>query len=207
MAASVPEPANPEDLLQQARAGAGSVLGQLLERYRNYLTLLARLELGRQLQPKLDDSDLVQETFLKAHRDFAAFRGSTEAELLAWLRQILAGTLANLLRHYLGTRRRDVRLERRLADELEASSQQLDRGLPAPHSSPSQRAARREQAVLLADALGQLPADYREVIILRYLQGLPLADVAGRLNRTVDSVKKLWTRALVQLRRTLGELR
>jgi RNA polymerase sigma-70 factor (ECF subfamily) len=204
MPTNPPDPADPEDLLRAARAGDGPALGQLLELYRNYLGLLARLQIGRRLQGKVDDSDLVQETFLKAHRDFADFRGGSERELAAWLRQVLAANLATLVRRFLGTQRRDVRLEEDLAGELEASSQALDRGLPAPGSSPSQRALRREQAVLLADALGRLAGDYREVIILRYLEGLPLADVATRMGRSVDSVKKLWTRALVQLRRTLG---
>ena len=78
---------------------------------RNYLTLLARVEVGRRLQGKVDPADLVQETFLEAHRHFAAFRGTTEPELVAWLRQILAGVLANMVRHYFGTQARDVRLE------------------------------------------------------------------------------------------------
>jgi RNA polymerase sigma-70 factor (ECF subfamily) len=206
MPSNPPPGPDPEQLLQLAGGGDGAALGRLLELYRNYLGLLARLQIGRQLQGKVDDSDLVQETFLKAHREFAEFRGSSEAEFAAWLRQILAFNLANMVRHYLGTRRRDVRLERNMVNELEESSLALGRGLPAPGSSPSQRACRREQAVLLADALGQLAPDYREVIILRHLQGLPLADVAGRMGRTLDSVRKLWTRALVQLRRTLGEM-
>jgi RNA polymerase sigma-70 factor (ECF subfamily) len=206
MPGAIPEHADPEELLQRARAGDNAALGALLELYRNYLTLLARLQIGRRLQGKVDDADLVQETFLNAHRDFADFRGTTEGEFMAWLRQILAANLAQLVRRYLGTQRRDVRLERDLAGELDKSSAALGHGLPAPHSSPSQRAARREQAVLLADALGRLPGDYREVIILRYLEGLPLADVAQRMGRSVDSVKKLWTRGLVQLRRTLGDI-
>src|SRR5262249_15792073 len=139
-------------------------------------------------------ADLVQETFLKAYRDFADFRGASEAELVAWLRQILAWTLANLVRHYCGTKGRDIRLERELSAELDQSSQALDGGLVAPQSSPSQQAARREQAVLLADALEQLPETYREVLILRHLEGLPFADVAQRMGRSLDSVKNLWTR-------------
>ena len=205
MIGPAPDPADPEELLARARAGDNAALGALLELYRNYLTLLARLQIGRRLQGKVDDADLVQETFLNAHRDFSAFRGITEGEFMAWLRQILAARLAQLVRRYLGTQQRDVRLERNLAGELDRSSAALGHALPAPHSSPSQRAARREQAVLLADALGRLSGDYREVIILRYLEGLPLADVAQRMGRSVDSVKKLWTRGLVQLRRALGD--
>jgi RNA polymerase sigma-70 factor (ECF subfamily) len=195
---------DPERLLLLARGGSAPALGQLLELYRDYLALLARLQISRRLQSKVDAADLVQETFLQVHEHFARFRGSTEAELVSWLRQILATTLANLVRHYCGTQRRDVRLERDLADELGESSRALDRGLVAKHSSPSQRAARREQAVLLADALARLPADYREVIILRHLEGLKFAEVARRMGSTVDRVKKMWTPALAELRSALG---
>ena len=199
----VAEP-DPEQLLRLAQGGDGHALGQLLERYRHYLALLARLQICRRLQGKVDASDLIQETFLKAHRHFAQFRGRTEAEWVRWLRQILAATVVNLVRRYHGTQRRDVRLERALADELEQSSRILNQGLVAPHSSPSDQAARREQAVLLAEALEQLPADYREVIILRHLEGLSFPDVARRMDRTVPSVEKLWIRALTRLRRSLG---
>jgi RNA polymerase sigma-70 factor, ECF subfamily len=195
---------DPEQLLHLARSGNSAALGRLLERYRNYLALLARLQIGKRLQGKLDPSDLVQETFLEAHRDFAQFRGSSEAEFVNWLRQVLAMNLANLVRHYYGTQRRDVRLERELAVDLDRSSRVLDRGLVAAGSTPSQQAARREQAVLLADALGRLPQDYREVIILRHLEGLTFPEVAQRLGRTVDSVEKLWARGLARLRRSLG---
>jgi RNA polymerase sigma-70 factor (ECF subfamily) len=194
-----------EQLLTLARGGDPVALGQLLELYRGYLSLLARLQIGRRLQGKVDAADLVQDTFLEAHRHFGQFRGSVEAELVSWLRQILAGLLANLVRRYCGTQRRDVRLERDLADELDRSSRALDQSLAAPQSTPSQRAAGREQAVLLANALERLPVDYREVIILRHLEGLSFAETSHRMGRSVDSVKHLWARALAQLRRTLGE--
>jgi RNA polymerase sigma-70 factor (ECF subfamily) len=196
---------DPERFLHLAQAGDAAALGQLLECYRNYLALLARVQLGRRLQSKVDAADLVQDTFLKAHRDFGQFRGHTEAEWVSWLRQILAANLAHLVRRYYGTQRRDVRLERALVVELDHSSQVLAQGLAAPHSSPSHQAARREQAVLLADALGRLPESYREVIILSHLEGLRFPEVARRMGRTVDSVKNLWARALTRLRRSLGE--
>jgi RNA polymerase sigma-70 factor (ECF subfamily) len=196
---------NPEELLASARAGDGQALGELLALYTNYLTLLARVQIGRRLRGKVDDVDLVQETFLEAHRHFEGFRGTTEGELVSWLRQILAANLSNLLRRYFGTRGRDVRLERELADELDQSSQALGQGLAASQSSPSQQAVRREQAVLLADALERLPEAYREVIILSHLEGLRFPEIARRMGRTVDSVKNLWARALGRLRRSLGE--
>lgn len=193
----------PEQLLKDAQTGNGAALGLLLERYRPYLLLLARVQIGRRLQGKVDESDLVQDAYLGAHRDFPQFRGSTEGEFLAWLRQILASLLANLVRHYQGTQRRDVRLERQLTSELDQSSQTLDRGLVAPQSSPSQQASRREQSVMLAEALGRLPADWRELLVLRHLEGLTFPEVATRMGRTIDSVKKLWPRALAGLRRLL----
>jgi len=195
----------PEQLLAQAKAGDSPALGRLLERYRAYLLLLARVQIGRRLQGKVDESDMVQEACLGAHRDFDQFRGTTEPEFLAWLRQILASLLANVVRHYQGTQRRDVRLERQLADDLNRSSQALDRGLAAVQSSPSQQASRREQAVLLAEALSRLPAEWRELLVLRHLEGLTFPEVAQRLGRSVDSVKKLWPRALANLRRLLEQ--
>jgi RNA polymerase sigma-70 factor (ECF subfamily) len=197
--------ADPEALLALARAGDPVALGELLEQHQSYLALLARLQIGRRLQGKVDAADLVQDTFLEAHRNFALFRGTDTAEFVGWLRQILAANLAMVVRRYLGTRRRDVRLERELAVDLDESSRALDRGLMAPSSSPSSRAARREQGVMLATALERLPETYREVIILRHLEGHSFPDVARRMGRSLDSVKNLWARALGQLRRSLGD--
>jgi RNA polymerase sigma-70 factor (ECF subfamily) len=195
---------DPEQLLCFARTGQEQALGRLLELYRNYLRLLARLEIGRRLQGKVDDSDLVQDTFLQAHRHFAQFRGATEAELVSWLRQILADVVGKLVRRFYGTQRRDVRLERQLAAEIDQSSLALVEGLAMRQSSPSQQAARREQSVLLADALQRLPEAYREVIILVHLEGLGFPEVAHRMGRSVGSVKNLWARAVARLRRALG---
>lgn len=198
-----PVEVDPEDLLRKARAD-GAALGALLECYRTYLALLARLHIDRRFQGKADPDDVVQETFLEAHRAFPRFRGLTEAELTGWLRAILAANLADLSRRFLRAQRRDVRLERELAENLDRSSRALGQVLIAPHSTPSQQAARREQDVLLAEALGRLPADYREVLVLHYLEGLNHPEVARRMGRTVDSVKNLWARALGKLRRSLG---
>jgi RNA polymerase sigma-70 factor (ECF subfamily) len=195
---------HPEQWLQEARGGDTAAFGQLLELHRRYLTLLARLQIYQRLQGKADPADLVQETFLEAHRHFAKFRGTTQTEFVCWLRQILAGNLAELVRRYLGTRGRDVRLERAIGEDLDRSSVLLDQGLIAPQSSPSHQAVRREQAVLLADALGELPEHYREVLVLRHLEGLTFPQVAQRMERSVDSVEKLWMRALVQLREIMG---
>ncbi len=196
--------ADPAQLLIDARAGDVATLGTLLESYRRYLTLLARVQIGQRLQRKADPADLVQETFLEAYRQFPNFRGTSEGQLVAWLRQLLAGSLANLLRRYLGTQGRDVRLEQEIEGALDQSSVLLDRGLIAPQSSPSQQAVGREQAVLLADALDQLSDDHREVLVLRHLEGLTFPEVAERMGRSLDSVEKLWMRGLVRLRQLVG---
>jgi RNA polymerase sigma-70 factor (ECF subfamily) len=198
-------PPDPERLMALARGGDGAALGELLELYRRYLGLLARLQIGRRLQGKVEAADVVQETFLDAHRDFARFEGGTEAEFVGWLRRILAANLASVVRRYFGTQRRNLRLERELVVEMDESSRFMDTHLVAPHSSPSQQAARREQAVLLADALAHLPEHYREVIILHHIEGLSLSKVAERMGRTPDSVEKLWARAVLRLRRVLGD--
>ena len=193
----------PNALLAAARAGSEAALGRLLDSCAPYLTILARVQVGRRLRRKVDATDVVQETFLDAHRQFSQFRGTSEGELLAWLRRILAGQIALTLRKYLGTKGRDVNLERELAVQLDRSSQAMDRGVLAPHSTPSQHASKREQSVLLAEALGRLPENYREVIVLRYLEGLDVGEVAARMGKTEDSVQKLWVRALASLRGAL----
>src|SRR5262245_27876461 len=133
------------ELLARARAADTAALGQLLEKYRAYLALMARVQIGRRLQGKAEGADVVQEVFLEAARQFPNFRGDSEPELAAWLRQILAGCLAHLVRHYLGTQARDIRLERELQDDLAQSSHAFGVVLAARESSPSEKASRREQ--------------------------------------------------------------
>lgn len=190
-------------LLTEARGGSESALGRLLESYSGYLNLLSRVQIGRRIQGKVDPADVVQEVFLEAHRQFPQFRGTSEGEFVAWLRRILSGQLALTFRRYLGTKGRDIKLERELDAQLEHSSQVLDRGLVASYSTPSQQVSRREQSLMLAEALNQLPPDYREVIILRHLEALSFGEVSARMGRSEDSVQKLWVRSLANLRRLL----
>lgn len=197
---------SPIDLLRQAKRGDDGARGALLESFRAYLELLARVEIGKRLQAKVDTADVVQETYLEAHRNFGNFRGDSEAEFAAWLRSILAARVSNLVRHYITTQGRDLRREQPLEINVDQSSVLLDRGLWSQQSSPSQAAQRRERGVILADALDRLPRDYREVVILRHLEELTFPQVAERMERTVDSVQKLWVRALASLRRMMEEV-
>lgn len=188
-----------KEMLGRAKNGDDEALTRLVDSYMNYLSLLARMQVGHTLQAKVDPADLVQETVLQVHRDIGHFLGSTEREFSAWLRSIMAHVGANVIRRF-HAGCRDLRLERQLQDDVDRSSQMIGNVIQAPDTSPSQKAVRREQSVLLAQALSRLSADYREVIILHHLEAIPLADVAKKMGRSVGSVRKLWARGLVRLR-------
>jgi RNA polymerase sigma-70 factor (ECF subfamily) len=192
----------PDSLLRRAHAGDTQALGDLLALYRDYLKLLAKLQIDRRLRRKLDASDVVQDALLMAHRHFQQFRGSSENELLAWLRQILATSMAVVVRHYFGTKQRRLHLERELRHELDDASRVLNTRL-VQKNTPSTAAVAREEGVLLANALARLPEHYREVLVLRHLEGLSMAEVAERMGRSIDSVKKVWSRGLIRLRSEL----
>lgn len=197
---------DPESLLQLARQGQGEALGDLLELYRSWLMLVSRLQIDRRLQGKVSASDLVQETFLHAQQAFSGFQGATEQELVEWLRRILASRLAKLVRHFYGTKARDPRLEQQLDDELSRSAQ-IAPSLIDPSISPSGHAERREQVVLVSNALDRLPPVLREVIILHHFQGLSLATISSRMGKSEHAVKKTWMRALAALGRALGGMK
>jgi RNA polymerase sigma-70 factor (ECF subfamily) len=182
----------------------GDKSGPALERYRPYLLLLARLRLDPRLRGKLDASDVVQQTLLEAHQARGQFRGTSEAEEAAWLRQILARNLANAVRDLLRDKR-DVRRERSLEAAVEESSRRLDAWLAAEQSSPSERVERREQGVRLATALAALPADQCEALTRHHLEGWQLEEVARHLGRSREAIAGLIKRGLRQLREKLRE--
>lgn len=195
-----------EELLTSARRGQRECLGQLLELYCNYLKLLARTQIDERLRTRVSPSDVVQETFFEAHRDFGQFRGQTVSEFLAWLRQILIHNLARLVERHVLAEKRDVRREISLDGiraALERSSARLDAVLADQGASPSSDAQRREYAIILADQLAELPPDYREVLTLRHLQGLPFKEVALRMGRSPGAVRMIWLRAIERLRQRL----
>jgi RNA polymerase sigma-70 factor (ECF subfamily) len=167
--------------------------------YRNYLNLIARTQLHAGLRLRVDPSDLIQDVLFAASRRFEQFRGTTEAELLAWLRKILVTRLADLAKHH-QARRRDVRREVSLEQSLDDSTAAAEQALQSSLSTPSGHAMRREQVVVLADALARLPDDYREVLILRHVERLDFPAIAAKMNRAPTAVRKLWTRAIERLR-------
>ncbi len=178
--------------------------GAALERYRSYLHLLARTHLEGRLRGKLDASDIVQQTLLKAHASFHQFRGRGPAELAGWLRTILVRTLAHVVRDF-SRARRDVALERSLEAAVEQSSARLEAWLTADQASPSEQAMHNEQLVRLADALAALPESQRQALVLKHCEGWSLNAIAEHLGRSPAAVASLLRRGLKQLRGQLHE--
>ncbi len=196
---STPDSLSVADLLARARHNGQGELDRLFALCRNYLGIVARAQVESWLQAKVDASDLVQQTLLEAYRDFAHFRGSTEAEWLAWLRRILAHNAANFVRQYRGTEKRQSRREVALGSPAGAFADPADNG-----ESPSQHLLRKERELLVADALAKLSPDHREVIMLRNLQRLSFQEVAERMGRSRPATQMLWMRALQKLQEALG---
>jgi RNA polymerase sigma-70 factor (ECF subfamily) len=187
--------------LAAARAGSKEALGEALEACRGYLLLVANQELDPKLQAKGGASDLVQETFLEAQRDFARFAGESEDELLAWLRQMLVNNLLNFTRRYRGTAKRKV--GREIALQTDSSSTAPTPAPSAAGLSPSGQAMEHEQAHALEQALGRLPDDYRQVILLRYREEHTFEEIGRMMNRSPNAARKLWLRAVERLQQEM----
>jgi RNA polymerase sigma-70 factor (ECF subfamily) len=196
----------PERLLAGARAGAAECLGELLRRYRSYLKLVASLEVDQGLQARFSASDIVQETLFDVYRDFGQFRGRTEPEFRAWLRQILRHNVAQLIEHHVLAGKRNARREvsfKKGGGAMGRSEARLDAILAGRVPTPSADARQREHVAILAEKLESLPYDHRQVLVLRHWEGLPFQQVAARMNRSEGAVRMLWLRALKRLRRLL----
>jgi RNA polymerase sigma-70 factor (ECF subfamily) len=174
------------------------VPGLSLDRYRDYLCLLARLQLPPWLRGKLDPSDVAQQTLLQAYQGLKQFRGGTDADLAAWLRRILVNCLTDALRKH-DKAARDVGLEQ----AVEESSARLEAWLGADQSSPSDQAMRHEELLRLAEALARLPEDQGEAVRLRHLEGWTLAAIAGHLGRSEAATAGLIKRGMQALRHRL----
>jgi RNA polymerase sigma-70 factor (ECF subfamily) len=176
-----------------------------LERFRSYLLLLARVRLDPKVRARVGASDVVQQTLLEAHRDRGQFQGRTVGEQAAWLRQILARNLANVIRD-LRRDKRDVARDQPLQAALDESASRLEAWLAAEQSSPSQQVQRHERAVRLAEALTTLPENQREAVMQRHWHGGSLVEIGERLGCTTAAVTGLLHRGLRNLRKQLHEL-
>jgi RNA polymerase sigma-70 factor (ECF subfamily) len=197
---------SPSELIRSAKAGKPDAIGRLLSLYVNYLKILATTQLDPKLRRRVSPSDVVQETFCEAHRDFPMFRGQSEGEFVAWLRRILIHNLARCVELHVLAEKRDIRRELSLNEmrrAVDRSSMQMDALLIGREGTPSGAALKRERGVQLADCLSQLPEDYQQVVLLRNFQGLQFKEVAEQMGRSSGAVRMLWLRALEQLREHL----
>ena len=176
--------------------------GLNLERFRKYLHFLAQLHLEPQVQQRIDPSDVVQETLIKAYKSIDRFRGDSDKELAAWIRRILANTLADAIRQ-VHRGKRDIALERSLQAAVDESSARVEACLAADQSTPSEQVMREERLLQLAEAIADLPEDQRIALELHHLRGCNLADVAKQMKRSTPSVAGLIRRGLITLRKRL----
>jgi RNA polymerase sigma-70 factor (ECF subfamily) len=188
-------------LIRKARTGSHEALGRLFDGCRRYLLLIANENLDPRLRAKGGASDLVQETFLEAQRDFGEFAGDSERELLAWLRHRLKYRVAKFIRRYRQTAKRAAGREVPIADGGTSFAPSV---VPAAEQlSPCEHVLAEERDLLLEQAMKRLPEEYRRVIDLRYRQRLSFEEIGDALARTPNSARKLWARAIDRLKRDL----
>lgn len=186
--------------IEAAHRGSREALGQLLATCRQYLLLVANQELDADLRGKLGPSDLVQNTFLEAQRAFGRFHGQTEADLLAWLRRILLRNLADAVRNYRLTGKRQLSREVALT---EAPVQKLQAAVASEADSPRSRLVARERDEDLHQALQQLPEPARQVVQWHNYERCSFEEIGRRLGRSAEAARKVWVRALKHLQQTL----
>jgi RNA polymerase sigma-70 factor, ECF subfamily len=189
----------------QNLGGASAMDGDHLDRFRGYLRFLAEVNLDPRFQGKLDPSDIVQETLLKACQGLEGLRGNDDRQVAAWLRTILARQIANASRD-LQCPKGDVRKEKSLEQALAESSIRLLDFLNKGDSSPSGKMEKSEAVLGLADAMAHLPLDQRQALILKHWRGWSLDEIAAHMGRTRPGVAGLLRRALESLRRKLKGL-
>lgn len=172
------------------------------ESFRSYLHILAETQLQNRLKAKVDASDIVQQTMLRAHQARDQFRGSTDAEKAGWLRTILGNVLCGLMRDF-SRQRRDISREKSI-QAVEQSSIQLANLIPADSSSPSAALHRDERANALAQAMLQLTEEQRQAIIMKYWQGMTLAQIAEQIGKSNEAVAGLIFRGMQKLKSEFG---
>jgi RNA polymerase sigma-70 factor, ECF subfamily len=176
---------------------------ETFDQFRPALMLLARTQLGTRFGRVLDDSDIVQQALLEAHRSAASCKARTAVERFAWLRRVLTNTILDAVRlHTRAKRSVDQAVE--WDTTIQGSANRAELWLADRHSSPFERAERKEQLQQLASALQTLPEPQRESIELFHLQGCSLKEASELLGRTEASVAGLIHRGLKQLRLEMG---
>jgi RNA polymerase sigma-70 factor (ECF subfamily) len=193
-------------LVVASKEGNNEALGRLLEQYRGFLLMLAHRYLSERLRRRIDPADIVQLTYLEAKRDLPSFRGETPAEFAGWLRGMLKNNVATAVTRHVTTQKRSIKRE---IDPAPRGGDQDSMGgwiqqLPGSTTSPSGVAIREESVMALLEALHQLPETQAEAIRLRYMEGLPLAEIVERMGKSDTAVAGLLKRGLQKLRTFLN---
>jgi RNA polymerase sigma-70 factor (ECF subfamily) len=188
-----------QQLVDAARNGSNEALGELLDQWRNYLLLVANQELGDDLAAKAGASDVVQDAFAQAQQSFPNFKGQCQAELIAWLRQILLRQIFALRRQFFRNLKRDARRE----ESLDGDHQLRDivKSLHAEGECPVRRVTTQEDFQVVSRILDSLPDEYRQVIRLRYWENLTFEEIGTRTGKSADAARKCWFRAAQKLAR------
>ncbi len=193
------------ELLGRAREGDQDAIGNLLRHCRPYLSILASRKLDPIMSARLSGSDVVQQTYLEAIRDFDKFRGHSIEEFAAWLNGILTHNVQEATQVHIVAQKRSVYREQSRDDSNAAGEGHHQ--ISINQSSPSSRAMRGERAIALANAMAILPENQFEVVRLRYIEGWSLADIARRTGQSDSAVASLIKRGLQKLRVSLRAMK
>lgn len=193
-------------LIAAARGGDNHALGELLGAVRKYLVVIAARRLPADIGPDLAPSDIAQETALDVQRAFGGFNGSTGPELLAWVRAILVHNVSDAVRKS----RADDRVVAAVGRHPSSPDPGADgeRRSPTAPARPTEASAiRRDEARLVDRVLATLPADAREVMRLRYWEGMTFPAIGKRLGRSENAIRKRWYRAITCLQEEIRRSR
>ncbi|MGQ0636205.1 MAG: sigma-70 family RNA polymerase sigma factor [Planctomycetaceae bacterium] len=202
---SVIQQGETDDLMRLARAGDTSATSQFLERHRERLRRIVAVRMDPRLVPRFDPSDVVQETLVEALKKLPMYLREQPIPFYPWLRQIAWNRLVDLHRRHMLAAQRSVAREVPLVEAplSNLSAWQMADQLLADEGSASAGVLRQELAQRLSQAIARLSASHREILVLRHLEDLSVAEVAAILDTTESAVKSRHFRALVRLRELL----
>lgn len=196
------EPPETDAWLRELREGQPEALAALLQFYQPRLRQMLRLRIDPRLAARVDVSDVLQEVYLDAARQVAAYLREPRVAFYVWLRGLTWERLSNVQRQHLGTQRRAVSREVPLPAE---SSALLARQLLAGGSGPSEAVVKEEQRRRVQEALVRLKPEDREVILLRHFENLTNTEVAQALGLSAAAATMRYGRALLRLKELLTE--
>ena len=182
-------PTSDEQIVERALSGEAEAFGEIVRRWERKIYALTFGMLGS----AEDARDATQETFLSAYRNLPGFRG--EAKVSSWLHRIAVNQCISRLR------RPQMRAETALEDQVEAAGESF---LADPaHTSPAAAAEKRERSEAVRRAVGALPPELREVVVMKEFEGLTFQEIADSLDIPLSTVKSRLYTALGQLRMRL----